>query len=160
MNKLTLKYFYGIALVLMTMGYANAQSGCKHIKEHCDGYGDPYKYSGQSKSGTFELGQTSSFKISTYGGFEYSVSLCAEKQLKGTYFRILENSMDGAVLYDGQTEDDEMNWEQFYVEDSKPLYIEVVVPEADNKEELDYDETFGCVAVIIEYYKVGKKGFN
>lgn len=160
MNKLLLKYFYSISIVLMTIGFTNAQSGCKNIKERCDGFGEPYKYSGQSKSGTFELGQTSSFKMTTFGGFEYSVSLCAEKQLKGIFFRIRENSIDGAVLYDGQAEGDEMNWKQFYIEDSKPLYIEVVVPQAENYEELDYDETVGCVAIIIEYYKVGKKGFN
>jgi len=89
------------------------------------------------------------------------MSLCAEKQLKGTFFRIRENSIDGELLYDGQAEGDNMNQKLFFIEDSKPLVIEVVVPEGDKpKQELEYSETIGCVSVIIEYYKVGKKGFE
>jgi hypothetical protein len=152
--------FYSL-LVFITITPATAQSGCNDFKDRCDGSGEPYKYSGQSKSGTFELGQSSSFKISAYGGYEYSMSLCAEKQLKGTFFRIRENSIDGELLYDGQAEGDNMNQKLFFIEDSKPLVIEVVVPEGDKpKQELEYSETIGCVSVIIEYYKVGKKGFE
>jgi len=158
MYKTTKKLIFSISIVLLTISLATAQSGCKKMKDKCEGYGEPYKYSGQSKSGTFELGQNASFKMTTYGGFEYSVSLCAEKQLDGIFFRIKESS-GGAVLYDGQG--DEMNWKQFYIEDSKQLLIEVVVPEGDTSEgKIDYEDTIGCVAVIIEYYKVGKKGFN
>ena len=158
MYKLIYKTLFAVSFVFGIISFVSAQSGCKNMNSKCDGYGEPYKYSGQSKSGTFELGQTSKFKMTTYGGFEYSVSLCAEKQLKGIFFRIKDQ---GNILYDGQTEGDEMNWKQFYVEDSKSLIIEVVVPEGDeSKGEIDYDDTFGCVAVIIEYYKVGKKGFN
>lgn len=154
------RLLFCIVLVNLTVSMASAQSDCKNFKDICDGSGDPYKYSGQSKSGTFELGQTASFKISAFGGYEYSIALCAEKQLKGIYFRIKENSADGEVLYDGQEEGDKMNLKQFYLEDSKPLVIEVVVPESDKPiEELDYSETIGCVSVIVEYYKVGKKGF-
>ena len=150
-----------IGVFLSVSSFANAQSGCKSIKNKCDGFGEPYKYSGQSKSGVFELGQSSEFKMTTYGGFEYSVSLCADKQLKGIFFRIKEKSNNGTVLYDGQAEGDEMNWKQFYIEDSKSLIIEVVVPEGDeSKGEIDYEDTYGCVAIIIEYNKIGKKGFN
>ncbi len=155
------KIIFGLIVFLFHTYYVIAQSGCNDMKEKCDGYGEPYKYSGQSKSGTFELGQTSAFKMSTFSGFEYSVSLCADKQLKGIFFRLREDTKDGAILYDGQSEGDEMNWKQFYIEDSKTLYVEVVVPEAEEAvEELEYSETIGCVAVIIEYFKVGKKGFD
>lgn len=158
MNKILYRIIFSISLIFGIVLSTSAQSGCKSMKSKCDGYGEPYKYSGQSKSGVFELGQTSEFKMTTYGGFEYSVSLCAEKQLKGIFFRIKDQ---GNILYDGKIEGDEMNWKQFYVEDSKSLIIEVVVPEGDeSKGKIDYDDTFGCVAVIIEYYKVGKKGFN
>ncbi len=158
MHKLTYRILFILSFTFIIVNSLSAQSGCKKMKDRCDGYGEPYKYSGQSKSGTLELGQTADFKMTTYGGFEYSVSLCAEKQLKGIFFRIKDN---GAVLYDGQAQGDEMNWKQFYIEDSKPLIIEVVVPESDKpEEELEYNETVGCVAVIIEYHKIGKKGFN
>jgi hypothetical protein len=161
MHTLLFRVLFSSILISIFLTNASAQQGCTDYKDQCVGAGDPYKYSGQSKSGTFELGQSSSFKISSYGGYEYSISLCADKQLKGTFFRIKENSIDGAVLYDGQAEGDEMNQKQFYMEDSKPLVIEVVVPDGDKpKEQLEYSETVGCVAVIVEYYKVGKKGFN
>ncbi len=158
MHKLTYRILFILSFVFLITNSLSAQSGCEKLKDRCDGYGEPYKYSGQSKSGTFELGQTSEFKMTTFGGFEYSVSLCAAKQLKGAFFRIKDN---GAVLYDGQAEGDKMNWKQFYIEDSKSLIIEVVIPENKNSEdELDYDDTIGCIAVIIEYHKIGKKGFK
>lgn len=144
--------------ILMICGVAFSQGSCKnyHIKK-CGGYGPPFKYSGQSKSAMFEVGETSSFKMNTFGGFEYSVNICAEKQLKGIYFRIKESAR--SVLYDSQT--DKVLDKQFYIEDSKVLIIEVVVPEGKKpKEELDYKDLTGCVGVIIEYRKVGKKGFD
>ena len=53
-----------------------------------------------------------------------------------------------------------MLWKQFYVNDSKSIIVEVVVPKSDLPvEELDYDKTMGCVGVVIEYRKFGKTGF-
>lgn len=145
------------SILLLCLG-AFSQSSCKnyHVKK-CGGYGPPFKYSGQSKSAMFEVGETSSLKMSTFGGFEYSVSICAEKQLKGIYFRIKESNDN--VLYDSQS--DGMLDKQFYIEDSKILLIEVIIPESKKpKEKLDYEDLVGCVGVIIEYRKVGKKGFD
>jgi len=148
-------------VVSLFLGLANittAQS-CKSMKHKCEGYGSPYKYSGQSKGGTFELGQTSQFKIVTFAGFKYSVSLCAEEQLDGIFFRIKEDTENGKILYDGEKDSSGYNWKQFYIEKSQSLIIEVVAPDKDPSKEIDDEDTFGCVAVTIEYYKVGKKGF-
>lgn len=156
---------YSISLIVFILTISSnhlmAQSDCNNFHtQFCDGYGDPYKYSGQSKSATMELGETSGFKMTTYGGFEYCVSLCADKQLKGAYFKIKDNN-SGEVLYDGQAEGDEMAQKQFFIEDSKQLIIEVNIPASpEPKENLTYDELVGCVGVIIEYNKTGKKGFN
>jgi len=160
MNLSMKKILFSLLFVVVTISLLVAQSDCKsyHTKK-CDGYGDPYKYSGQSKSASFDLGETSSFKMSAFGGFEYSVSLCAERQLEGIYFRILEDTPEKTVLYDGQG--DEMLDEQFFIEDSKKLIVEVVVPKSETPvEELDYEDTNGCVGVVIEYRKVGKGGFD
>lgn len=152
-------YKLNILAILLTLSIgAFSQSSCKnyHVKK-CGGYGPPYKYSGQSRSAIFEVGETSSFKMSTFGGFEYSVNICADRQLKDIYFKIKESA--SSVLYDSQN--DGMLDKQFYVEDSKILIIEVTVPEGKKaKEELEYNDLVGCVGVIIEYRKVGKKGFD
>ena len=158
MSKTLTKLIYSIGIVLLTISLATAQSGCKKMKDRCEGYGEPFKYSGQSKSGTFELGQTASFKMTTYGGFEYSVSLCAEKQLKGISFMLR-----GIKMVTGLTLD-------YYFTQNRPAWIkfidslngiEVDVPEGDtSKGKIDYEDTIGCIAVIIEYNKVGKKGFH
>jgi hypothetical protein len=158
MYKLVYRLLIIAGFILNIFNVATAQE-CKDMKHKCEGYGSPYKYSGQSKGGTFELGQVSQFKMVTFAGFKYSVSLCAEKQLDGIFFRIKEDSENGKVLYDGQKDDDGYNWKQFYIEKSQYLIIEVVAPDKDPSKELDYEDTFGCVAVTIEYYKVGKKGF-
>lgn len=139
----------------------SAQSKCKeyHLKK-CGGYGPPYKYSGQSRSASFELGEQSSFKMSAFSGFEYCVTLCASKQLKGIYFRVVENTPQKAILYDGGSDESGMLQKEFFVEDSKKLLIEVVSPESDRSaEDMDYDRLNGCVGVIIEYHKIGQKGF-
>jgi len=147
-------------MVLFT-NQLSAQSDCKDYVGTCNGFGSPYKYSGQSKSATMEKGQTSSFKLVTYSNYEYSVSLCSEKQLKGIYFKIYEDTPQKTLLYDGQSENDGMNWKQFFIEKSKMLIVEVTIPPSDKPvEEQEYDDTFGCVAVVIEYYKSSKRGFD
>lgn len=161
-----MKFIYKIALtfsfLILVSLQLSAQSNCKdyHLKK-CGGYGSPYKYSGQSRSATFERGESSSFQISAFGGFEYCVTLCSSKQLKGIYFRIIENTPQKTVLYDGSTDESGMLQKEFFIENSKKLLIEVIAPEPENGvEDTDYDRLNGCVGVVIEYHKIGKKGFN
>ncbi len=154
---------YSIILILITLGslQISAQSKCKnYLEKKCGGYGTPYKFSGQSRSASFEVGQSSSLKMSAFAGFEYCVTLCATKQLKGIYFRITEDTPQKTVLYDGTNDESGMLQKEFFIEDSKKLLIEVISPELDKSiDEVNYERLNGCVGVIIEYHKIGQKGF-
>lgn len=132
-----------------------------YVLKNCEPYDQPFKYSGQSKNGLFELGQKSLLKISVYDGFEYRVSLCSEKNLKGIFFRLREDNTNKTIIYDSSVEEDSYLEKMFYVNETKNLYIEVVVPEGDTPpEEQSYKERFGCVGVLLEYNKRVGMGFE
>jgi hypothetical protein len=99
-----MKSIISFAILFFVVFNAYSQ-GCKnyHLKT-CEGCGDPFKYSGQSKSAMMEKGQTSTFHIVVYEGFEYCVQISAAKNLKGISFRILEDNPAKTVLYDSSVE--------------------------------------------------------
>lgn len=149
-----------LAFILSLVYIISSGQNCKDYKlEKCDGYGPPYKYSGQSKSAYFEKGQTSGFSINVYRGFEYSIRICPHKNLKDIYFRIREDNMNRKILYDSSTEDVDYLDKHFYVENTKKLIIEIIVPESDDPENEKYEDRTGCVGVLIEYYKAPRRGF-
>ncbi len=149
-----------ISLLFIETGYS--QKKCtNYINNNCDNFGKPFKYSGQSKNALFEKGQKSLFKITTYNGFEYRVSLCADRYLKGIYFRIREDNTNRTILYDSSIKDDNYLDKMFYVKKTKNLIIEVIVPDGDIPvEEQSYKKRFGCVGVLIEYNKRKDLGFD
>ncbi|MBI9066648.1 MAG: hypothetical protein JEZ09_05105 [Salinivirgaceae bacterium] len=158
-----MKYIYILLTLLITFPVAShSQKKCnKYLEKKCDGYGDPFRFSGQSRNALFELGQKSEFKLAVFGGFEYRVAICAEKNLKGIYFRIREDNTNKNILYDSSSEIEDFLEKMFFVEESKNLIIEVIVPEGDEpKEEQDYSDRYGCMGVLIEYYRKNDSGFN
>lgn len=152
-----------LAVLLLIAMVSFTQIKCKdyHLKK-CEAYSDKmFKYSGQSRSAYFEAGQTSNFKLVCYKGMEYRVSICNDKNLKGLFFRIREDNADRNILYDSSTDEKEYLEKLFYVEKSKNLVIEVVVPESEvAKEEVAYENLFGCVGVLIEYSRRNDTGFE
>ncbi len=154
-----LRKLFIINLICVTFFMAQGQKSCYDYENKCDGYGPPFKYSGQSKSTVFKKGQTSSFYLVTYGGYEYSVSICQDRNLKGIFFKIREDNPQKTILYDSSVEEDDMLWKQFYVKKSKRLIIEVTVPESEDENER-YKKSVGCVAVVVEYLHSSDKGFD
>lgn len=153
------------AIIIITLLFAESvysQKKCKsYAIENCGSYEKPFKYSGQSKSALFEKGQKSLFKITVYNGFEYRVSICAEKNMKEIYFRIREDNTNKNILYDSSVEEEDFLEKMFYVKNTKNLFIEVIVPEGDTPiEEQKYKKRFGCVGVLIEYNKRKSLGFD
>ena len=149
-----------LAFIISIVYITTLGQSCKNYKwEKCDGYGPPYKYSGQSKSAYFEKGQKSSFSINVYGGFEYSIRICTDKNLKDIYFRLREDGVNKKIIYDSSTENIDYLEIQFYVENTKKLILEVIAPESDDPENEKYEDRTGCVGVLIEYYKAPRRGF-
>lgn len=141
---------------------AYSQKQCKnYVVKNCDAYGDPFKYSGQSKSALFEIGQKSLVSVTVYAGFEYRVSICAQKNMKNIYFRIREDNTIRSVLYDSSVEEEDFLEKMFYVKTTKNLLIEVIVPEGDVAlDQQEYEDRYGCVGVSIEYDKRKSLGFE
>lgn len=129
--------------------------------KNCGIYGKPFRYSGQTKNALFELGQKSQFKITVYDGFEYRISLCADKNLKEIHFKIREDNTTKTVLYDSSVEEESYLEKMFYVKTTKNLFIEVIVPEGDDPiEDQSYKKRFGCVGVLIEFDRRAGMGFE
>lgn len=149
-------------LTILTSVSIFSQPDCdRFLERKCSGYGDPFKYSGQTKSALFEKGQTSSFHLVVFEGYEYNVSICPHKDFEGVYFKIRENNPKKTVLYDSSLEGDGYLDKQFYSKSAKKLIIEVTVPEGElSPDEEDYEDRIGCVAVLVEYLKSPTKGFE
>ncbi len=124
-------------ILIITLVSVQAQNSEKDIRE--------FKYSGQSKSGILESGESASFKLNAFGGFEYKIHIIAERKLEGVYFRIKKTADE--ILYDSQEEG--VLEKLFIIEDSKMLLIEVVVPESKSG-----TVEKGGVGVTINYRKV------
>ena len=142
---------------ILAIGGISAQDCTAYKTTKCDGLGSPYKYSGQSKSAYFLKGTTSRFSIIVYAGFDYNVRVCAEKKLKGLFFRIREDNATKSVLYDSSIEDIDYLEKQFSADKTQKIIIEVVIPEGDEKANLK--NPGGCVGVLIEYKRSEKTGF-
>ncbi|NOZ45844.1 MAG: hypothetical protein GXO79_03590 [Chlorobi bacterium] len=155
MNKFNLLLIFIFSISISSLFCQN----CEKTLIKCDPYGEPFKYSEQSKSAFFEKGQKSSFYMSAFSGTEYSIRICASKTLENIYFRIRENNSTKDLLYDSSTEEVDYLEKQFYVENTKKLIIEVIVPESMDPEQEKYKDRTGCVGVLIEYHKAPKKGF-
>jgi hypothetical protein len=149
-------------LTFLLPSMAFSQKKCtKYVIKKCEAFGFDFTYSGQSKSALFELGQKSDFKLAVFKGFEYRVSLCADKNLKGIFFRIRENNAAKTIIYDSSTEAVDYLEKVFHSEKSRNLIVEVIVPESVVPvEEQDYDDRFGCVGVLIEYNRRLDSGFD
>ncbi len=160
MNKIQAILAFFTIIITPTLSFS--QPDCdRFLKKKCSGYGDPFKFSGQTKSALFEKGQTSSFILVVYEGYEYNVSICPHKDLEGVYFKIREKNPEKTILYDSSVEGEGYLEKQFYSKTSKKLIVEVTVPEGElAPEEEDYEDRIGCVAVLVEYLKSPPKGFD
>lgn len=151
-----------LSALLFAFTPALAQKKCnKYVVKRCEAYGFDFNYSGQSKSAVFEIGDKSDFKLAVFKGFEYRVSLCADKNLKGIYFRIKEDNPAKTILYDSSTEAVDYLEKIFFSKKSRNLIVEVIVPESTvPAEEQDYEDRFGCVGVLVEYNRRPNSGFD
>lgn len=150
------KIIFPILLALFSY-QLKAQNCGDYGKKSCSGYGEPFTMSKQSRSALFELGQSSELYFVAYGKYDYNVTVCHDRRLGDVYFRIKEDNPAKSILYDSSVEDKDELSKQFYVENTKRLIIEVVVPES--IKDVDYEDRYGCIAVVIEFNRQNKKGF-
>jgi hypothetical protein len=130
---------------------------CFYYHEYfCKFPNSTYFYSGQSRSALFAFGMTSEFKIVTFGGEDYHISICYERKFKNVRMRLIEDNTDKTVLYDNKdfTYQSTMT---FTNNVARKLIIEISVPEdASGKEGQDLH----CVGVLIHFRKTFQEPQN
>ena len=123
---------------------------CFYYHEYfCKFPNSSYFYSGQSRSALFTFGMTSEFKLVTFGGEDYNISICYEKKYKNVRLRLLEDNESRTVLYDNSESGykTEMNIANNV---ARRLIIEINVPDDPSGKG---DQELRCVGVLIHFRK-------
>ena len=130
---------------------------CFYYHEYfCKFPNSSYFYSGQSRSALFAFGMTSEFKLVTFGGEDYNLSICYERKFKNVRLRLLEDNADKTVLYDNK----DFNYQEvmnFTNNVARKVIIEISIPEdATGKE----GQALHCVGVLIHFRKTYQEPQN
>jgi len=154
--KLKLKYLICLTYFMLQVIYLGGQDCFYYHEYFCKFPNSTYFYSGQSRSALFAFGMTSEFKIVTFGGEDYHISICYERKFKNVRMRLIEDNTDRTVLYDNKdfTYQSTMT---FTNNVARKLIIEISVPEdASGKEGQDLH----CVGVLIHFRKTFQEPQN
>lgn len=134
-----------------------AQPSCitYHKQPGCSQATQPgYIYNSQSKSGLFIKGTTSNVKAVLYNGFDYSISICADKSLGQEIGFILKDAISGEVLYDNAT-DNKATHMEFSCERTRNTKIIITIPGKPVK-----GDTGACLGILIEQKQTTKKAVH
>jgi hypothetical protein len=113
-------------------------------------------YNSQSKSGLFAKGTTSKLKAIFYSGFDYSISLCADKVLGDQIGMVLSDAKTGEVLYDNATDNKAPHME-FSCETTRNMNITITIPGTGPGKGKSADAA--CLGILIEQKVTPKVGF-
>lgn len=113
-------------------------------------------YNSQSKSGLFAKGTTSKLKAIFYSGFDYSISLCADKILGDQIGMVLSDAKTGEVLYDNAT-DNKAGHMEFSCETTRNMNITITIPGTGPGKGKSADAA--CLGILIEQKPTPKVGF-
>jgi hypothetical protein len=126
------------------------QEGCSQASE------GGFIYNSQSKSGLFAKGTTSKLKAIFYAGFDYSISLCADKSLGEGIGLVLSDATTGEVLYDNAT-DNKSSHMEFSCETTRNMFITITIPGSGPTKGKSADAA--CLGILIEQKVTPKVGF-
>ena len=141
---------------LFITGQSFAQSPCSGF-ETCSSLN--YKHfheSGYSRSGQFNNGTTSVFRVTVFSGLDYHFAMCYEKELGEVQLKIMVDNNEKTVLYDNLLD----NYEKEIVISmvtSQTLLVEVSAPGDLN--EIKADSPKYCLGLLVEYRTTPKSGF-
>jgi len=128
-----------------------------HRGAGCSQASEPgFIYNSQSKSGLFAKGTTSKLKAIFYAGFDYSISLCADKALGDQIGLVLSDAKTGEVLYDNAT-DNKAGHMEFSCETSRNMFITITIPGTGPGKGQAADAA--CLGILIEQKPTPKVGF-
>ena len=120
---------------------------------------DGFSYNGQSRSGLFAKGQSSTIKAVFYKGMDYHISVCCEEKAPINFS--IKDAKTGEVLYDNTTDNNTQEI-QITNQNSKNVIINVTLAGGtDDKGKKDMIKgTEGlCAGLLIEHRRSDKTGF-
>jgi hypothetical protein len=131
--------------VLLFFFKLNAQDCYYYHEYQCKFPNTTYYISGQSRSALFTYGMTSEFKIVTFGGEDYHISICHQFKLKNVRFRLIEDNEDKTVLFDN-AENKYTTEVTFTNNTARKIFIEVSIPDDAAIKDKSVNQ---CVGVLI-----------
>lgn len=118
-----------------------------------------FAYNGQSKSGLFAKGQTSSIKAVFYKGMDYHISVCTEDESAASFQ--IKDEKTGEVLYDNATDNNTPEIQITNV-NTRRVLIMVTLPggatDSGKKDMVNGSEGL-CAGILIEHRRSDKTGF-
>ena len=170
-----MKKFFSISLTLiisLSAMVVNAQRYCGvpkvaasnpcqdfHRKSCLRSPDEGFAYNGQSRSGLFAKGQTSTIKAVFYKGMDYHISVCTEDKATANF--TIKDAKTGEVLYDNATDNNTQEI-QITNENTRNVNIQVVLPGGDTgsgKKDMVKGQEGMCAGLLIEHRRSDKTGF-
>lgn len=127
---------------------------CKgyHLSKNCNIPDlQDYKRFGQSRSRLVLARKTIRYKVTLFGGYDYKIGVCTEKNFAPVHFKIIDANKN-TVFYDN-TNDDYVENVGFTVEETKNVIVEMTVL-AEDMEIDNTAESRTCLGVAIYWRKV------
>jgi len=117
-----------------------------------------FAYNGQSRSGLFAKGQTSTIKAVFYRGMDYHISVCTEDKAAVNF--TIKDAKSGEVLYDNATDNNTPEI-QITNENTRNVNIQVILPggDASGKKDMVKGQEGFCVGFLMEHRRSNKIGF-
>src|ERR1035437_6469179 len=115
-----------------------------------------FSYNGQSRSGLFAKGQSSTIKAVFYKGMDYHISVCCEEKTPINFS--IKDEKTGEVLYDNAS-DNNTNEIQLTNENTRHVNIVVTIPGGDSKVDKVKGTDGMCAGLLIEHKRSDKTGF-
>lgn len=137
--------------------YMVSAQDCFYYHEYqCKFPNSSFYYSGQSRSALFAYGMTSEFKLVTFGGEDYHLSICYQFKMKNIRLRLIEDNDDHTVLYDNK--DYKYQAEITFTNNTaRKVIVEISVPEDETNKD---KQNMYCVGVLIHYRKTYQEPQN
>ena len=117
-----------------------------------------FMYNAQSKSGLFAQGSVSKMRCVVYKGNDYRISVCCETILGDKVNFKIFDAKTNELLFDNTQNEDAQQFE-FSAATTRPLVIEVAVPEGTTAADKGKTADAACVGLLIENKVSARVGF-
>jgi hypothetical protein len=162
-TSISLTLIFGVsALTAVAQRYGNipkvaASNPCQdfHKKSCLRSPDEGFTYNGQSRSGLFSQGQSSTVKVVLYKGMDYHISVCTEDESQANF--VLKDAKTGEVLYDNSTDN---NTQEIQITNENTRHVNIVFTlPGEQKKDMVKGTEGKCAGLLIEHRRSDKTGF-